>query len=129
MDVPELRVIGVGGLPEVSRGADLAALIADAAARQSTPLEAGDVVVVTQKIVSKAEGRIVALADVEPGPDAVRLGAETEKDPRLVELNEYVRALDAGGLSNSRYLEEFTVLLLHINRTYKARSGVRITGV
>jgi predicted dinucleotide-binding enzyme len=47
----------------------------------------------------------------------------------LVELIEYVRALDAGGLTNSRYLEEFTVLLLHINRTYKAHSGVRITGV
>ncbi|MDO8612899.1 MAG: NADPH-dependent F420 reductase, partial [Dehalococcoidia bacterium] len=47
----------------------------------------------------------------------------------LVELIEYVRALDAGGLSNSRYLEEFTVLLLHINHTYKAHSGVRITGV
>ena len=47
----------------------------------------------------------------------------------LVELIEYVRALDAGGLTNSRYLEEFTVLLLHINHTYKAHSGVRITGV
>jgi len=47
----------------------------------------------------------------------------------LVELIEYVRALDAGGLTNSRYLEEFTVLLLHVNRTYKAHAGVRITGV
>ena len=47
----------------------------------------------------------------------------------LVELIEYVRALDAGGLTNSRYLEEFTVLLLHINHMYKARSGVRIVGV
>ena len=47
----------------------------------------------------------------------------------LVELIEYVRALDAGGLANSRYLEEFTVLLLHINHMYKARSGVRIVGV
>ena len=47
----------------------------------------------------------------------------------LVELIEYVRALDAGGLTNSRYLEEFTVLLLHINHMYKARTGVRIVGV
>src|SRR3972149_6062749 len=47
----------------------------------------------------------------------------------LVELIEYVRALDAGGLTNSRYLEEFTVLLLHLNGIYKARSGVRIVGV
>jgi len=47
----------------------------------------------------------------------------------LVEKVEYVRALDAGPLSNSRYLEEFTVLLLQINKQYKAHSGVRITGV
>jgi len=47
----------------------------------------------------------------------------------LVEMIEYVRALDAGGLSNSRYLEEWTVLLLHLNKIYKAHSGVRIVGV
>src|SRR3990170_2725136 len=86
MGAPELRVMGVGGLPEVGRGDDLAALVQQAAEDQGTPLEAGDVVVVTQKVVSKAEGRTVALADVEPGPEAVELAAETEKDPRLVEL-------------------------------------------
>lgn len=47
----------------------------------------------------------------------------------LVERIEYVRALDAGALSNSRYLEEWTVLLLHLNRIHKAHTGVRITGV
>jgi coenzyme F420-0:L-glutamate ligase/coenzyme F420-1:gamma-L-glutamate ligase len=83
---PELRVIGVGGLPDIGPGDDLAALIQRAAEGQATPLEAGDVVVVTQKIVSKAEGRVVALADIEPGPEAVRLAAEAGKDPRLVEL-------------------------------------------
>ena len=129
MGARELRVIGIGGLPEVRRGGDLAALIQRAADGQGTPLEAGDIVVVTQKVVSKAEGRTVALVDVEPRPEAVELARKTEKDPRLVELIEYVRALDAGGLANSRYLEEFTVLLLHINHTYKAHSGVRITGV
>ncbi len=46
----------------------------------------------------------------------------------LVERIEYVRALDAGGLSNSRYLEEWTVMLLHLNRIHKARTGVRIVG-
>ncbi|MEE8346157.1 MAG: NADPH-dependent F420 reductase [Dehalococcoidia bacterium] len=46
----------------------------------------------------------------------------------LVERIEYVRALDAGGLSNSRYLEEWTVLLLHLNRIHKAHTGVRIVG-
>src|SRR3970040_1629137 len=83
MGAPALRGIGVGGLPEVGRGDDLAALIQQAAEGQGTPLEAGDVVVVTQKVVSKAEGRTVALADVEPGPEAVRLAAETEKYPRF----------------------------------------------
>ncbi len=47
----------------------------------------------------------------------------------LVEQIEYVRALDGGGLPNSRYLEEWTVQLLHINKIYKAHSGVRITGI
>ena len=47
----------------------------------------------------------------------------------LVERIEYVRALDAGGLTNSRYLEEWTVLLLHLNKIYKSHSGVRIVGV
>lgn len=46
----------------------------------------------------------------------------------LVERIEYVRALDAGGLSNSRYLEEWTVMLLHLNRIHKAHTGVRIVG-
>src|SRR3989304_3337547 len=104
MGAPELRVIGVGGLPEVRPGDALAALLAEAAARQGTPLEAGDVVVVTQKVVSKAEGRTVALTDVEPGPDAVRLAAETEKDPRLVELvlresRRIVRPAGPGGVT------------------------------
>jgi coenzyme F420-0:L-glutamate ligase/coenzyme F420-1:gamma-L-glutamate ligase len=84
--VPELRVIGLGGLPEVRPGDDIAALIQEAAERQDTPLRAGDVLAVTQKIVSKAEGRVVALSDVEAGAEAARLAQETEKDPRLVEL-------------------------------------------
>ena len=48
---------------------------------------------------------------------------------QLVEEIEYVRALDGGGLANSRYLEQWTVMLLHLNRIHKARSGVRIVGV
>jgi len=81
----EVRVIPVKGLPEVREGDDLAALILDKA-RAGPGIEAGDVVVVTQKIVSKAEGRVVSLEDVRPSEEAERLGVETEKDPRLVEL-------------------------------------------
>ncbi len=86
MGVAELRVIGLGGLPEVKPGDDIVALVLAAAERQGTPLEAGDVLIVTQKIVSKAEGRVVALTDVEPGVEARTLAEETGKDPRLVEL-------------------------------------------
>ena len=86
MAAPEVRVIGVAGLPEVRQGDDLAALIMDAAGRQGTGLVPGDVVVVTQKIVSKSEGRVIALAEVTPSAEAERLARETEKDPRLAEL-------------------------------------------
>ncbi len=85
MTSPDVRVIGLAGLPEVRPGDDLAKLIV-AAARQGPGLEAGDIVVVTQKMVSKAEGRVLALAEVSPSPEAERLGRETGKDPRLAEL-------------------------------------------
>lgn len=66
MSAPRLEVFGIGGLPEVGVAADLAALIAEAAAAQGTPLLDGDVVVVTQKIVSKAEDRVVAVDPDDP---------------------------------------------------------------
>ncbi|MBI1885849.1 MAG: coenzyme F420-0:L-glutamate ligase [Chloroflexi bacterium] len=83
---PEIRVIGLTGLPEVRPGDDLAALIIKTAEDQGAGIEAGDVVVVTQKVVSKAEGRVVVLADVTPSPFAEDLARRTDKDPRLVEL-------------------------------------------
>jgi coenzyme F420-0:L-glutamate ligase/coenzyme F420-1:gamma-L-glutamate ligase len=72
------------GIGEVKPGADLAALLAEALA--VTRPQAGDILVVTQKIVSKAENRFVALASVTPGAEALRLAEITGKDPRLVEL-------------------------------------------
>jgi coenzyme F420-0:L-glutamate ligase/coenzyme F420-1:gamma-L-glutamate ligase len=83
--MPEVRIIPLPGLPEVREGDDLAALIVEAAGKQRV-MEDADVVVVTQKIVSKAEGRIVSLDSVTPSPEAERIAVETEKDPRLVEL-------------------------------------------
>ncbi len=70
------------GIPEVREGDDLAQLLADAAGS----LADGDVLVVAHKVVSKAEGRVVDLADVRPGERALALGAEHGKDPRLVEV-------------------------------------------
>ena len=93
----KLTLTALSGIGEVDRGADLARLLADAIARSGLKLERGDVVVVAQKIVSKAEGRCVALADVGPGARARELADITGKDPRLVELmlresNEVLRA-------------------------------------
>jgi len=64
--VQELRAFGIRGLPEIKAGADLAGMIHDAAAAQDTPLESGDVVVVTQKIISKAEDQIVQIDPTNP---------------------------------------------------------------
>ena len=86
----ELRVIPVAGLPEVRAGDDVADLIASAAA-----LEDGEVVVVAHKVVSKAEGRVVRLDDIEPSPQARDLAAG--EDPRRLEviLRESVRLVRA----------------------------------
>jgi coenzyme F420-0:L-glutamate ligase / coenzyme F420-1:gamma-L-glutamate ligase len=76
-----LELIAIDGLPEIAEGADLGALIAARA-----KLADGDVVVVSQKVVSKAEGRIRRLGDVRPGERAHELASRLGKDPALVEL-------------------------------------------
>ncbi|MDP3911962.1 MAG: coenzyme F420-0:L-glutamate ligase [Gemmatimonadales bacterium] len=81
-----VTITGIEGIPEVRSGDDLPRLIATAAASQGLAFQDGDVVVVTQKVVSKAEGRFVDLATVEPSPLAVELAANWEKDARHVEV-------------------------------------------
>ena len=81
-----LSVFGVEGLPEITPGMDLAEMIHTAAAAQGDPLVDGDVVLVTSKIVSKAENCIVELADVEPSPFATSWSEKWEKDPRVTEV-------------------------------------------
>ena len=80
-----LDVTGIEGLPLVRPGDDLCAVLLDAINAQMSLCD-GDVLVIAQKIVSKAEGRLVRLDDVSPSHDAAALAAETEKDPRLVQL-------------------------------------------
>jgi coenzyme F420-0:L-glutamate ligase/coenzyme F420-1:gamma-L-glutamate ligase len=80
----ELRVLSVGGIPEVRPGDDLADLIVRAAGDDL--LEAGDVVVVTHKVVSKAEGRLVNLASIEPSALAKSFADHYDKDPRQIEV-------------------------------------------
>jgi coenzyme F420-0:L-glutamate ligase / coenzyme F420-1:gamma-L-glutamate ligase len=82
----EVRIIGLQGLPNVAPGTDLAQVITEAAQTQGLAFASGDIMVVTQKIVSKAEGRLVDLRTVRPSPFAVRVAAVQEKDPQVVEV-------------------------------------------
>ena len=81
-----IEVFGVEGLPEIEAGDDLAKQTMDAAAATGTPLADRDVVVITSKIVSKAEGCAVELDEIEPSPFAVSWAERWEKDPRVVEV-------------------------------------------
>ncbi len=82
----QLTITGLAGVPMVQPGDDLAAITLAAYAASGLAPSDGDVLVAAQKIVSKAEGRIVEVATVEPSAEAVALAAEIEKDPRLVEV-------------------------------------------
>jgi len=90
LDVPDapvsLTLTAFAGIPLVHSGDDLVALILQSLQQTSIKLEDGDILVIAQKIVSKSEGRYVRLADVKPSKRAFQLAAETEKDPRLMEL-------------------------------------------
>lgn len=81
-----VQIFGVEGLPEIVEGTDLAEVIHRAAAVQGDPIEDGDVVLVTSKIVSKAEGCAIELDDVEPSEFARRWSARWDKDPRVTEI-------------------------------------------
>jgi coenzyme F420-0:L-glutamate ligase/coenzyme F420-1:gamma-L-glutamate ligase len=81
-----LEVIAIPGVPLVARGHDVAALAKAALVAAQMPLCDGDVLVVTSKILARAEGRFVDLGRVDPSERAVTLGAAIDKDPRFVEL-------------------------------------------
>ena len=83
---PRYEVIGIAGIAEVRPADDVARLIVDAAAAQATPLLTHDVLVIGQKIISKAENRILRLSDVEPAPATRRMAENLGRDPRLLEV-------------------------------------------
>jgi coenzyme F420-0:L-glutamate ligase/coenzyme F420-1:gamma-L-glutamate ligase len=83
---PRYEVIGIEGIGEVRPGDDVASLVVEAAARQRTPVAAGDVLVISQKIVSKAEGRVLRLSEITPSTMATTFAVELGRDPRLIEV-------------------------------------------
>ena len=86
MTISEVRILGLPGIPVIVPGDDLGVLIEQAARGAELPLQDGDIVVVTQKIVSKAEGCLVSLADVTPSPLAADFARQWDKDARQVEV-------------------------------------------
>src|SRR5947207_49374 len=82
----ELHIFAVPGIPDVTPGAELGALLAESVTRAGRAIEAGDVFVIAQKIVSKAEGALVRLDEVVPSPLAEQWAAAHGKDPRVVEV-------------------------------------------
>src|SRR5713226_4356999 len=83
---PEVRMFRLPGLPEIQRGDDLSEQITNSARRARIDFENGDILVIAQKIVSKAEGAIVRLATIEPSRQAQAIAERQKKDPRLVEI-------------------------------------------
>ena len=142
MDVTEsFTVIGIPGIPDIEPGDELADLICEAAA--PIGVEPGDILVVAQKVVSKAEGAIAALRDVSPSEEAIRVADATGHTPALVELilsqsNRIVR-MDQGvlitetihgfvcanaGIDASNVLGDGVVTLLPVDADVSA-SGIR----
>lgn len=81
-----MQLFAVPDLPAVQPGDDIAALIVDKLAAAGAALQAGDILVVAQKIVSKAEGRLVRLADVRPGEQALHLAETVGKEPAVIQV-------------------------------------------
>src|SRR5947209_5410408 len=86
MPAGKLTLRGLSGIPLVQPGDDLGAIIVDGLQASRLVPQQGDVLVVAQKIVSKAEGRYVDVAAIEPSERAISLAAEVDKDPRFVEV-------------------------------------------
>ena len=81
-----IEIVAIEKLPLIKEGDDLAKLIVDVAEKQNTPIKEKDIIVITHKIVSKAEGDLVNLDDVSPSERAKEVAAKTGKEPAFVEL-------------------------------------------
>jgi len=83
---PELQLFRIPDIPEIRPGNDLVKIVTGAARRAAIHVKDGDILVIAQKIVSKAEGALVQLARVKPSPHALAVAARLKKDPRAVEV-------------------------------------------
>jgi coenzyme F420-0:L-glutamate ligase/coenzyme F420-1:gamma-L-glutamate ligase len=83
---PDIRVVGITGLPEVTPGSDLVGLLLEGISRQDLRLRDRDILVITQKVVSKSEGRLVRLSEVKPSSLAESFARDGNRDPRSVEV-------------------------------------------
>ena len=81
-----IETIGLSGMPEFNTSHNLSEMIFEAALSSAGGIQSGDVIVVTQKVVSKVEGMVRDLLDIEPTSEAEELAAKLGKDPRLVQL-------------------------------------------
>jgi len=104
----QIEIIPLRSLPEISRGDDLALLVTEAVAREKTGLQPGDVCVLAQKIVSKAEGQLVCLREVTPSPLARSWARIRREDPRFIEVvlresSRVVRMTERAFLAETRH--------------------------
>ncbi|MBT8423032.1 MAG: coenzyme F420-0:L-glutamate ligase [Gammaproteobacteria bacterium] len=81
-----MQLHAIPGIPQVQPGDDLSALLTTALRKAGLSPATGDIIIVAQKLISKAEGRLRRLSEVEPGDQATELAAATEKDPAIVQL-------------------------------------------
>jgi len=81
-----IEIIGIEGIPEINAGDDLAKILLTAAENQNCPVKENDVLVIAQKVVSKAEGQYVHLSEVTPSAFAELFGKKSGKDPRIIEV-------------------------------------------
>ena len=82
----EIRIFSIRGIPEVTSGSDLVSLVQESCKRQRLKIQGGDILVFTQKVVSKAEGRLVRLSETTPSSLAERFSREANKDARAIEV-------------------------------------------
>jgi len=83
---PRVEIIGIIGIPEIKHKDNIADIIVSKSLEQGTPIKKNDIIIITQKIVSKSEGRIKNLINIKPSDYAIKLASRVNKDPRLIEL-------------------------------------------